>query len=104
MLNEIFAFGKVAVHKRQENEVSVIPTFSLLVAAKLVKKGYIFEARGIQHALQLRFYDGAIVNIFGTGKSVWQGRHTDIRQEVEPLLEELRQRHRPRASAPQRLS
>ncbi len=39
----------------------------------LVREGYQFVVRELQHARQFRFKDGLILNVFRTGALTWQG-------------------------------
>ena len=70
-----------------------LKTSPLMVEAELLKGKFAFETRELSHALQFRFFDGAILNIFDTGKVQWQGLDTGTRQAVKPVLERLQQRY-----------
>jgi predicted nucleotide-binding protein len=45
-----------------------------------------FRASDIPHGRQFRFDDGAILNVYQSGKSVWQGKQTTTANRVQILL------------------
>ncbi|UJX42961.1 nucleotide-binding protein [Desulfovibrio sp. JY] len=45
-----------------------------------------FERRDIQHGVQFRFPDGAILNVFDTGKTHWAGKPTSTKEKIEKLI------------------
>jgi|SRR6185437_12187525 len=44
-----------------------------------------FEAKAIQNGTQFRLADGAIANVYDSGKVVWQGKDTDLAARVKAL-------------------
>lgn len=56
----------------------------------LLKSEYVFHLGQIGYGLSFRFTDGAILNVYQTGKVTWQGRATSTRGQVEPLIEQAR--------------
>lgn len=44
-----------------------------------------FEAKDIPHGRQFRFKDGAIANVYGSGKIVWQGKGSPTAERVKGL-------------------
>lgn len=64
--------------------------FAYAIEWAIQKNGYFFLTRTIQHALQFRFVDGSILNVFTTGKTVWQGQQTEIRGHIDELIADLR--------------
>ena len=65
------------------------------VLKMLSEKEFEFEIREIQHALQIRFQDGAILNISNTGAITWQGQDTHTQKKVHRILKRLEPRPRP---------
>ena len=47
-----------------------------------------FSARDMPHGRQFRFEDGAIANVYSTGKIVWQGKDTESAVRVKELCGE----------------
>jgi predicted nucleotide-binding protein len=45
-----------------------------------------FQAKEIQNARQFTFDDGAILCVYNSGKNVWQGKDTEIRNRVTEIL------------------
>ena len=66
--------------------------FPQAVEDQLLLQSFDFETREIPYALQFRFADGAILNVFVTGKVSWQGSITDTRQAVDPIIHAIRSR------------
>lgn len=48
-----------------------------------------FSTKEIPHGRQFRLMDGAIANVYTSGKIVWQGKETDIVAKVKGLCGEL---------------
>jgi predicted nucleotide-binding protein len=44
-----------------------------------------FESREVPHGRQFRLDDGAIANVYNTGKVVWQGKETDTVAKIKTL-------------------
>src|SRR6267154_5417986 len=47
-----------------------------------------FDANEIPHGRQFRFGDGAILNVYTSGKCVWQGKETSVSARVKQILDE----------------
>jgi predicted nucleotide-binding protein len=58
-----------------------------------------FVAHDIPHGRQFRFDDGAILNVYSSGKCVWQGKETPSCIRVKPLLEDGAQPSPPQEKA-----
>ena len=45
-----------------------------------------FDVKSIQNGTQFRFPDGAILNVFNSGKKHWAGKPTDTKDKIEKLI------------------
>ena len=53
--------------------------------ALLVSNNVGFSAKDMEHGRQFRFPDGAIANVYNSGKIIWQGKRTETPERVSSL-------------------